>query len=272
MNFDKEYLETIKAWLLEQGLNMLLGVVLLIVGFWGIKRIVKVMEGLLVKKVSDPSLVSFIKSLISVLLKVFLIITVAGILGIETTSFIAVLGAAGLAIGLALKGTLSNFAGGVILLLFKPYKVGDLVRLQGSLGWVTSIQMFVTTLKTGDKRTIILPNGVVSNDTIVNYSTLGYFRLDLIVGISYKSDIKKAKEVLLKVMQENKRVLSEPAPFVGVDSLGDSSVNLAVRPHCVPKDFVLLEFELYEAAKLALDREGIEIPYPQLDLHMASQQ
>lgn len=270
MNLE-EYFVPIRAWMLTQGLHALLGVFAIVIGFWIIRQIVNRIRALLLKKLSDLTVVSFIESLLTVLLKVVLLISVANMLGVETTSFIAVLGAAGLAIGLALKGTLSNVAGGVMLILFKPYKVGDLVELQGNLGWVTSVQMFVTTLRTGDKRTVILPNGPVSNDTIVNYSTLGHFRLDLSVGISYQSDIKKAKEVLLDVMNQNNRVLASPAPFVGVEALSDSSVNLAVRPHCVPKDFVLLEFEIYEAAKLALDREGIEIPYPQLDLHMASQ-
>jgi len=188
--------------------------------------------------------------------------------GIETTSFVAILGAAGLAVGLALQGTLSNFAGGILLLLFRPYKVGDLVETQGRLGEVREIQIFTTILATPDNKMAIIPNGPIMNGEIVNYTALGKIRVDLVMGISYGADIRKAKEVLLQVMNAHPKVLKDPAPFVGVSELGDSAVNLAVRPHADPADYWDVYFDIYEQGKIALDDHNIEIPFPQVDVHM----
>lgn len=220
------------------------------------------------KKDTDPSLVSFLTSLVSIGLKALLLISVAEMVGIQTTSFIAILGAAGLAVGLALQGTLANFAGGVLILLFKPYKVGHLIEAQGHTGWVKEIQIFVSILTTPDNKTVIIPNGAISNGNITNYSTLGQIRVDLVMGISYESDIRKAKSILLDVMQKHPKVLKDPAPFVGVVELGDSSVNLAVRPHSTPEDYWTVYFDIYEEGKIALDESGITIPFPQVDVHM----
>lgn len=198
-----------------------------------------------------------------------LIISVIQMIGVETTSFIAVLGAAGLAIGLAFQGTLANFAGGALLLVFKPYKVGDLIEAQGQLGVVKEIQIFTTILLSPQNKTIILPNGAVSNGDITNYTTEGKIRVDLTVGISYNSDIKKAKNILMDVMKSDENVLSDPAPFVGVSELADSSINLAVRPWSKPEHYWNVYFDTLENCKNALDKGGISIPFPQMDVHLS---
>lgn len=269
-NFEM-YAETIQRYMIDSGLQILISLFILFIGLFIIGRVVKGLRKVMAKRGTDPSLISFLSSLTNIGLKAMLIISVAQRMGIQTTSFVAVLGAAGLAVGLALQGTLGNFAGGVLLLLFKPYKVGHLIDAQGHTGWVKEIQIFVTILTTVDNKTVIIPNGAISNGNITNYSTLGKIRVDLIMGISYKSNIKKAKEVLLAIMTQHPMVLKDPAPFVGVESLGDSSVNLAVRPYCTPENYWDVYFDIYEAGKIALDEAGVEIPFPQVDVHMKGQ-
>lgn len=268
----EKYSEMIKDWLIAKGPTAIFAIVTLLIGLWIINRALRISSKLMLKRKTDPSLVSFLSSVMGTGLKVLLIISVAGMVGIETTSFIAVLGAAGLAVGLALQGTLSNFAGGVLILLFKPYQVGHLIEAQGHTGWVKQIQVFVTILTTVDNKTVIVPNGAISNGDIVNYSTLGKIRVDLVMGISYESDIRKAKEVLLKVMNDHEKVLQDPAPFVGVLELGDSSVNLAVHPYSTPEDYWAVYFDIYESGKIALDEANITIPFPQVDVHMIGNQ
>ncbi|NND93318.1 MAG: mechanosensitive ion channel [Flavobacteriales bacterium] len=252
---------------MEYGIPLIKAVLVLIIGLFVVKLLVKGISRMLKKRDMDASLQSFFLSLISTILKVLLLISVLGMLGIEMTSFIAILGAAGLAVGLALSGTLQNFAGGVMLLLFKPFKVSDKISAQGHTGVVKEIQIFVTTLLDAENKTIILPNGPLSNGDITNYSTEGLIRVDLTMGIGYGEDIKKARAVLMAVMESHPKVVNEPAPFVGVAELGDSSVNLAVRPHCHPDDYWDVYFDIYEQGKEALDAAGIEIPFPQMDLH-----
>ncbi|MBI1288267.1 MAG: mechanosensitive ion channel [Flavobacteriales bacterium] len=253
---------------LEYAPKLVLALVVLVIGMWVINRFIGVLGNILNRRHIDVSLQPFLKSLVGIGLKVMLLISVASMVGIETTSFVAVIGAAGLAVGLALQGTLANFAGGVLILIFKPYKVGDLIETQGHLGVVKEIQIFVTVLNTPDSKTVIVPNGAISNGNITNYTTKGVIRVDLVMGISYESNIKQAREVLLKVMQEHPKVLKEPAPFVGVLELADSSVNLAVRPHCDPAHYWDVYFDVYEAGKEALDAANITIPFPQVDVHM----
>jgi small conductance mechanosensitive channel len=191
--------------------------------------------------------------------------------GIATTSFVAVLGAAGLAVGLALQGSLANFAGGVLILIFKPYNVGDLVEAQGHLGVVKEVQIFNTILLTPDNKRVIIPNGAVSNGSIVNYSAEGLLRVDLVIGIAYESDIPKAKEVLSKVMSDHQLVLAEPQSTVAVSELADSSVNLVVRPWCKASDYWQVYFDITEQAKVNLEDNGITIPFPQRDVHLFEQ-
>ena len=191
-------------------------------------------------------------------------------IGIATTSFVAVLGAAGLAIGLALQGSLANFAGGVLILIFKPYGVGDLVEAQGHLGVIKEVQIFNTILLSPNNKRIIIPNGAMSNGSITNFSAEGQLRVDLVIGIAYESDIPMAKNLLLSILTEDSRVLKEPAPLVAVSELADSSVNLVVRPWCNFSDYWTVYFDTTEKAKKILEENGISIPFPQRDIHISN--
>lgn len=264
----QKYLDMAYDFIVAYGLKVVMAIVVLIVGLWIINRVVKLVGKIMEKRDVNVALRGFLKSLINISLKAVLLISIAEMVGIETASFVVILGAAGLAVGLALQGTLSNFAGGVMILLFKPFKVGDLIESQGHLGSVKEINIFVTILLTPENKTVILPNAAVSNGDIVNYTTEGVIRVDMTFGISYESNIKDAKNILLKIIENHPKVLKEPAPFVGVKELADSSVNLAVRPYSAPQDYWAVYFDVIEAGKIALDEAGITIPYPQVDVHM----
>ncbi|MBV1915599.1 MAG: mechanosensitive ion channel [Pseudomonadales bacterium] len=256
----------------EMGLNyapkLALAIVTLILGLWIINGIGKMLQASMAKSNVDPTLAPFIGNLVSWILKILLFISVASMIGIATTSFIAVLGAAGLAVGLALQGSLANFAGGVLIMIFKPYKVGDLIETQGHLGVVNEVQIFNTILTSPQHKRVIVPNGAVSNGAIINYTAEGKIRVDLSIGIAYNADIQKAKSVLLEVMAKHDKVIADPAPFVGVTEMADSSVNLAVRPHCAPEHYWDVFFDINEQMKLALDTNEITIPFPQRDVHV----
>ncbi|KJF43011.1 mechanosensitive ion channel family protein [Draconibacterium sediminis] len=262
------YIEKAYDLIITYGLKVIAAIVVLILGFWIIKIITRRTAKVMEKRHVNVSVSGFLQSLINILLKVMLLISIAKMVGIETTSFIAVLGAAGLAVGMAMQGTLANFAAGVMILAFKPFKVGDLIVSQGHLGTVKEIHIFVTILLTPENKTVILPNASVSGNDIVNYTTEGLIRVDMDFGISYGSNIKQAKDVLMKIIESHPKVLKEPAPFVGVKGLGDSSVNLAVRPYTLPADYWKVYFDVYEAGKIALDEAGIVIPFPQMDVHL----
>ena len=262
----EKYLPKIKAFIQGYGLKVLGALAVLVIGWILIKWISKFLGRLMEKKGVDVSLKPFLLSVVNIMLKVLLVISVAGMMGIETTSFIAIIGAAGLAVGLALQGTLANFAGGVLILILRPFKVGDLIEAQGHIGVVKEIHIFVTKLADPQNRLVIIPNGVLSNSDIRNYTELGAVRVDLSIGIAYDADLKKAKEMLLSTMQRHDKVLSDPAPFVGVSELADSAVNLAVRPHCKPEHYWDVYFDIYEQGKLALDEAGVSIPFPQMDV------
>lgn len=252
----------------EHGPRIIGALVVLVVGIYVAKFLERIAGKMMRKSKVEESLLYFVKGLLGALLKTLVVITFLGMVGVQVTSFIAILGAVGLAVGMALSGTLQNFAGGVIILLFKPFKVGDLIEAQGHLGTVKEIKIFVTVLLTPENKTVIVPNGPLSNGDLINYTTQGKIRVDLLMGISYSADIKKAKEVLLEVMNKHPKVLQDPKPFVGVFELGDSSVNLAVRPYSAPQDYWEVYFDIYEAGKIALDDNNIEIPFPQMDLHV----
>ena len=254
--------------LLEIGPNLVLAIITLIVGLWVIKLLGKGFERAMDKGSLEISLKRFLLSLARILLKVMLFISVISMLGVQTTSFIALLGAAGLAVGLALQGSLANFAGGVLLLLFKPFKVGDFIDAQGFLGTVHSIQVFNTVLKTPDNKTIVIPNGDLSNGSITNFSTESTRRIDMTFGIGYSDDIKKAKDLLNRLVKEDERILKDPASMVVLSELGDSSVNFAVRVWCNSADFWGIKCDMQENVKLTFDSEGISIPFPQRDVHV----
>lgn len=253
---------------LKYGPKVLIAIAFLIFGLWLIKRIGSGLRKFMVSRKLDPSLIPFTATVVSIALKGVLIITLAGVLGLPTTSFVAMLGAAGLAIGMALQGTLANFAGGILILIFKPFRVGDLIEAQGEKGTVKEIQIFVTIINTPENKTVLIPNGAISNGNITNYTVEGMMRVDMTFSISYNSDIRKAKDVLLDILQNHPKTLKNPAPFVGVSALADSSVNLAVRPYALPEDYWNVYFDVYEAGKIALDDSGITIPFPQVDVHM----
>lgn len=257
---------------LEYAPQLALAIITLLLGLWVIKGVTKLLQLSMERSKVDPTLIPFLSSLVSWTLKVLLFISVASMIGIATTSFVAVLGAAGLAVGLALQGSLSNFAGGVLIMIFKPYKVGDLVKSQGHLGVVKEVQIFNTILIDPQSKRVIIPNGAISNDALINYSAEGQIRVDLTIGIAYNADIDLAKSVLMDVLTSHDKVMTDPAPFVGVSEMADSSVNLAVRPHCHPEHYWDVYFDVNEAMKKALDNNNISIPFPQRDVHLFNAQ
>lgn len=266
-NITEHYTERFIAFLPE-----ILGALLwLFVGWWIIKFIVKYTKKLFDNKGHDPALSNFLLTIINWSLVVLLLISVVGMLGIETTSFIAVLGAAGLAIGLALQGSLSNFAGGVLIILLKPFKLGDWIEVNGISGSVKHISLFYTKLNTFGNQLAIIPNGELSNENIINYSGESIRRDAITIGISYDSNIKTAKDTLLALLQEQEDILKEPAPAVVVTELADSSVNLSVRFWAENEVFWDRHFYTIEEAKRRLEAAGISIPFPQRDVHFFDQ-
>ena len=255
-------METIIKYVTDYGIPVLKAIAIYIIGSWVIKKIMSAVKAVMSKKDYDESLQKFLVNLIGWALKIFLIITVVGTLGVETTSFAALIAAAGLAIGMALQGSLSNFAGGVLLMIFKPYKIGDLIEAQDVLGVVKEIEIFTTKLVSPENKLVIVPNGAMANGNITNYTAEGKIRVDTVIGVAYEEDIKQVKDVLLEVLTSNPKVLKDPAPSVNVMELADSSVNFAVRPFAKPEDYWDVYFATYENCKIALDKAGIEIPYP----------
>ena len=254
----------------DYGLKVLGALLIWIIGSWIIKKIKNLLTKAMDKVEYDESLEKFISSLIVVSLKIVLFIVILGNLGIETTSFAAILAAAGLAVGLALQGSLSNFAGGVLILIFKPYKTGDFIEAQGVMGVVKQIEIFTTKLNTPDNKEVIIPNGSLSNGNIINYSTEENRRIDITMGVSYDADIKQTKELLMKILTDHPKVLKDPAPVILLGELADSSVNFKVRPWVLTEDYWDVYFQIMETCKIELDKAGIEIPYPQMDIHKKS--
>ncbi|QGY44568.1 mechanosensitive ion channel [Maribellus comscasis] len=254
--------------ILFYGPRLVGAIITLIIGWWIIKVIQKAVRKGFEKREMDPSLRGFLNSMIGILLKTMLIISVVGMLGVQMTSFIAVLGAAGLAIGMALSGTLQNFAGGVMILLFKPFKVGDFIDAQGHKGIVNEIQIFNTILKTPDNKTIIIPNGGLSTSSMVNFSAEPKRRVDFLFGIGYGDDVDKAKKVLRSLIDKDERILKEPEPFIAVSELGDSSVNIVVRVWAEASNYWGIYFDMTENVYKTFDKEGLNIPFPQMDVHI----
>lgn len=261
MNLD-EILDKVIDFATVYGIKVIGAILIWIIGSWAIKKIMKGIRAVMTKREYDESLQKFLLNLVNWVLKILLIITLLGTLGVPTTSFAAIIAAAGLAIGLALQGSLGNFAGGVLIMIFKPIKIGDLIEAQGEIGVVKQIEIFTTKLTGLSNKEIIIPNGALSNGNIVNYTTEGTRRVDLTFGVGYDSDIKKTKEVLMNVITSHPLVLKDPAPTVNVSALADSSINFAVRPWCKAEDYWAVYFGITEQTKEALDAAGIEIPYP----------
>ncbi|MFW6272115.1 MAG: mechanosensitive ion channel family protein [Desulfosalsimonas sp.] len=254
------------------GVKLLAAVVVLVLGRWVAIMLRNFLEKSMRRTNVDETLISFSANLAYIALFVFVIIAALAQLGIQTTSFIAILGAAGLAIGLALQGSLANFAAGVLMLLFKPFKVGDYIEGGSTAGTVKEIQIFNTILLTPDNKTVIVPNAQMTGDKIVNYAAQGTRRVDMVFGISYDSDIDRAKQVLHELLNNDSRILSEPAPMVVVLELADSSVNIACRPWVNASEYWNFYFDMTEAVKKQFDANGISIPFPQRDVHMYQKQ
>jgi small conductance mechanosensitive channel len=252
----------------EYGPNLLFAILTLVVGLWIVKFIVAGVRKGLDKGDTDKTLKGFMISLVSVLLKIMVYITALGMLGVEMTSFIAILGAAGLAVGLALSGTLQNFAGGVMILFFKPFKAGHFIDAQGHMGTVKEIQIFVTILTTPDNKTVIIPNGPLATGSLTNFSREPRRRVDWTFGIGYGDDLDKAYEVLKRLLSQDERILNDPEPFVALKELGDSSVDITVRAWVEAADYWAVFFRMNEEVYKTFEKEGLSIPFPQHDVHL----
>ena len=260
----QQFLET---YVLPWGINIVMALAIFVVGRYIAAILVNFAKKIMVKAKVDNILVNFIGSIISTVLLLFIVIAALDQLGVNTTSLIALIGAAGLAIGLALQGTLQNLASGVMLIIFRPFNDGDFVEAAGVAGVVEEIGIFTTTMRTGDNREIIIPNGEVFGGTITNYSKRESRRVDMVFGIGYDDDLLKAKEIIGRILSEDERILADPAPSVYVAELADSSVNFNVRPWCKTEDYWDVFGDIHEKVKLTFDAEGISIPYPQMDIH-----
>jgi len=260
-------METFAQVVVVYGSKVLLALAALVVGWWLIKMAVRLLDRSLERRATEATLQRFLHSLADIGLKALLIISVASMVGIATTSFIAVLGAAGLAVGLALQGSLANFAGGVLVMMFRPFKAGDYIEVCGHAGTVSEIQIFNTILKTPDNRTIIIPNGPVANGSIINYSAEATRRVDMVFGISYNDNIDTAKETLRRLVDSDSRVLREPEPAILLGELADSSVNFTLRLWVNAQDYWGVYFDMHEKVKKAFDEGGISIPFPQQEVH-----
>lgn len=255
-------------FLLGIGVKLAISIAVIVIGFWVANKLSKTVRKVLTKKETDASLVGFLSSLTSTGLKILVLVTAITQLGVEMTSFIAILGAAGFAIGMAFSGTLANFAGGVMILFFKPFKIGDYVNMQGEEGTVEEVLIFNTILSTIDNKIVILANGAVANGTIVNYTKAENRRVDWSFGIAYGDDLQVAKELLNKFIAEDTRILKSPAPFVGLGELGDSSVNLATRAWVNHSDYWDVHFDMNERVYNEFGAAGLSIPFPQMDVHV----
>ncbi|WP_415893901.1 mechanosensitive ion channel family protein [Neptuniibacter sp. PT8_73] len=248
--------------------DIALALAIFFIGRWVVKQVIKLLERVLRKAKVEDMLVNFVSSIASVALLLFVIVASLNQLGVDTTSLIALLGAAGLAIGLSLQDSLKNFAAGVMLVIFKPFREGDFVEAAGVAGVVEHIQIFNTIMRTGDNREVIIPNGAIYSGVITNYSARDTRRVDMVFGIGYDDDLRKAKEILNEIIAADERILKDPAPVVAVSELADSSVNFVVRPWVNSADYWAVLWDTTETVKLRFDEEGISIPFPQMDVHL----
>lgn len=268
ITFAGNYLDKMINFGFEYSPKIIGGIIVLLIGLWITKLITKSVEKALAKSKLDQSLVPFLKSLTNIILKILVVITVMGMIGIQMTSFIALIGAAGLAVGLALSGTLQNFAGGVIILILKPFKVGDFIEAQGFSGTVKEISIFATMLNTGDKKLIIIPNGPLSTGPLTNSSTEPQRRVDWKFGMAYGDDVENFKKAINDFFAEDTRILKEPASFIGLSELGDSSVNFTVKAWVNSADYWDVFFNINEKVYTKFGDYKLNIPFPQMDVHL----
>jgi small conductance mechanosensitive channel len=267
MNFNN-IIPNLQEFAAFYGIKIIAAIIIFVVGRWIAKALKNVIKRMMAKGNVDEILVSFVGNLTYIALLAFVIIAALNQLGIQTTSFIAIIGAAGLAIGLALQGSLANFAAGVLMIIFRPFKVGDYIEGAGVAGAVEKVHIFTTQLKTPDNKTIIIPNAKIMGDNITNYSAKDTRRVDMVIGVGYGDDLKKVREILEDILAKDDRILKDPAPTIGVLELGDNSVNFAVRPWVKREDYWGAYFDVTETVKRRFDEEGISIPYPQRDVHL----
>lgn len=268
ITFAGNYLDKMINFGFEYSPKIIGGIIVLLIGLWITKLITKSVGKALAKSKLDQSLVPFLKSLTNIILKILVVITVMGMIGIQMTSFIALIGAAGLAVGLALSGTLQNFAGGVIILILKPFKVGDFIEAQGFSGTVKEISIFATMLNTGDKKLIIIPNGPLSTGPLTNFSTEPQRRVDWKFGMAYGDDVENFKKAINDFFAEDTRILKEPASFIGLSELGDSSVNFTVKAWVNSADYWDVFFNINEKVYTKFGDYKLNIPFPQMDVHL----
>lgn len=266
-NFSLDFTE-IGALVTTYGIRLLTALIVLVIGLWIVGKISRAFGKMMQKREVDKSLQGFLRSLVSILLKVLVFITVLGMLGVQMTSFIAILGAAGLAVGLALSGTLQNFAGGVMILLFKPFKAGDFIDAQGYMGTVAEIQIFNTILNTVDNKVIYIPNGGLATGSLTNFSQKETRRVDWTFGIGYGDSYQKARQLLFGLIEADKRILKDPAPFIALSNLNDSSVDIVVRAWVNAPDYWAVFFDMNEKVYETFAKEGLNIPFPQMDVHL----
>lgn len=261
-------LDQIYMWVIDNGLKFVGAILFLIVGFWIVKLVTRSTAKLLVKRNVDAGLVTFLRSFFSVALKIMIVVSVMGMVGIEMTSFIAVLGAAGLAVGLAFQGTLSNFAGGIMILLFKPYKVGDVIEAQGYIGSVNEIQIFNTVLKTPDNKIIYVPNGPLATGSLTNYTKQDTRRVDWKFNVAYGTDYKAVRLIILNIIESDSRVLKDLDIFIGLGEMASSSINIVTRAWTKTEDYWDVFFFINEKVYETFKQEDIEIPFPQMDINI----
>jgi len=262
------YLNKIINWATTEGIRLIIGLLLLWIGWKLVKKVVNIMSKALKKRNIDPTVATFLEAFVEVVLKAIVIYTFLEYVGIKTTGIAALVASAGVAIGLALQGSLSNFAGGVIILLIRPFNVGDYIEGSGHSGRIEKIGMFYTHMTTSDNKLILVPNGNLANGSIVNYSAKELRRVDLTFGVGYEQDVVKVKRVLSNIVDAHDLILKTPEPFIALSAHGDSCVNFVVRAWVNNKDYWKVYFDLLEAAKIKFDEENISIPYPQMDLHI----
>ena len=250
------------------GLRLLYAVLIIFIGRWIVKLLLKIIKSALEKTTVEETVRIFVANLLNTLLMVIIFIAAINQLGIETTSIIAMLGAAGLAIGLSLQGSLANFAAGILIVMFRPYKVGDYIEAGSSAGTVLDIQIFSTVLKTPDNKVVVIPNGTIMDSSIINYTGQATRRVDIIASCGYEDDIDKVKDILKDILNQDERILEEPEPRIAVSELADNSINFIVRPWVNSSDVLNVKYSILEQIKKRFDEEGISIPYPQRDVHI----
>ena len=263
-----EIINSITQIAADFGLRVLYAVLIIVIGRWVVKLLLKIIKAALEKTTVEETVRIFAVNLLNTLLMVIIFIAAINQLGIETTSIIAMLGAAGLAIGLSLQGSLANFAAGILIVIFKPYKVGDYIEAGSAAGTVLDIQIFSTVLKTPDNKIVIVPNGIIMKDSVVNYTDQATRRVDIVASCGYEDDIDKVKEILKDILNQEDRILAEPEPRIAVSELADNSVNFIVRPWVNSSDVLSVKYSILEQIKKRFDAEGISIPYPQRDVHI----